>query len=108
MSTKNNILQSILSSNKKVVNHKWSFDPIILIPLICGIFLFIILILLVRCSKYLENESNADDILELSTIEPIHCMAYGSVEESCQDRRYHWLQQSQSLSPIPEVYECND
>jgi len=43
MSIKNNILQSILSSKKKVVNHKWTFDPIILIPMICGIILVILL-----------------------------------------------------------------
>ena len=108
MSIKNNILQSILSSNKKVVNHKWTPDPIIWIPLICGITLVILLILFICCTRHLENEWNADDILELSTIEPINCITYGSVQESREDRLYHWLQQKQSLSPIPELYECND
>ena len=108
MSIKNHILQSILSSNKKVFDHKWTFDPIILVPLICGAILVIILLLFICCTKHVEHESDADDILELSTIEPNHCITHGSTEESHEDRSYYWLQRKQSLSPIPELYECND
>ena len=104
----NNLLQSILSSNKKVLSHKWNLEPIMFVPLICGIILIILLLLFICCTKYLQHESDGDDDLELSTIETIHSITYGSEEGSRKNRGYYWFQRKRLLSPIPELYECND
>ena len=107
---KNHHLRSILSSNIKVMNRHLTLNPIILLPLMCSTILVVLLfcIIFICCTKHLEHDTDDDDILELSTIEPNHFFAHGSTEESRQDRRYHWLQRKQSLSTIPELYESNE
>ena len=88
-----------------------TLGPIILVPLISGsifVISLLLFLLFLCCSKRLEHEIHDDDILELSTIEPNHFIAHGSTEESREDRRYHWLQRKQLLSPIPELHENNE
>ena len=85
-----------------------TLGPIILVPLISGTIFVIMLLFFICGTKHLEHDTDDDDIFELSTNEPSHFIAHGSAEESREDRRFHWLQRKQSLSPIPELYESNE
>ena len=90
------------------MNHRWTLDPIIVVSLICGTILVILLLFFICCKKHLEHEFDFEDNLELSTIEPNYCIIHYSTEESRGDTRYYWLQRKQSLSPVPELCECNE
>ena len=107
---KNHHLRSILSSNIKVMNRHLTLNPIILLPLMCSTILVVLLfcIIFICCTKHLEHEPDADDILELPTFEPNHGIPHGSIEEIREDRCYRWVPRTQSLSPIPELHESNE
>ena len=110
MMIKDHILKSILSANEKIINHKSTLDPIILLPVIyCTILgILLLLIILFCCTKRIKHETDDDGLLELSTITTNHSITYGSSEINGDGKCDHKLPRKETLSPIVELDECNE
>ena len=110
MMIEDHILKSVLSVNEKTINHKWTPDPLILVPAIYYTTLVILLLVIIVlcCTKRIKHETDNGSLPELSIIQANHSISYGSSEVSGYGKCDHMLPRKETLSPIVEVNECNE
>ena len=110
MLVEDHILKSISSANEKIINNKWTLDPLTLLPVIyCSILLILLLVIIFFCcAKRIKHETDDSCFLELSSIQTNHTITYGTSESSGTGKCDHKLPRKETLSPIVELNECNE